>query len=224
MKCFCSTKLQKSNWSRQKILCLFSMLAALLISAVGQAMAQGDPIVIMQTTKGPIVIRVFAGMVPTTCQSFLDLVSRGYYNGKIFHRVENWVVQGGCPFGNGQGSFVDPATGQTRYLPLEINPNLHHNAAGVVAMARGSNRNSASCQFYILKKPMPQLDGQYAVFGGVVQGMNTVYNIGIGDRILEARIAGGPQRSSTSETEADSSSSSSSTEPPAGQTGGQSGF
>jgi peptidyl-prolyl cis-trans isomerase B (cyclophilin B) len=132
----------------------------------------------MQTTKGRIVIRVFRNMVPYTANNFLDLVSRGYYDGKSFHRVEGWVVQGGCPYGNGQGNYTDPDTGRERFLRLEINRNLNHNSAGVVAMARGEGSlDSASCQFYILKKPMSQLNGKYAVFGGVVDGLNNIYRI-----------------------------------------------
>lgn len=175
---------------------IISSCKALAVLAIGAASlapayAQNDPIVIMQTTKGRIVIRVFRNMVPYTANNFLDLVSRGYYDGKSFHRVEGWVVQGGCPYGNGQGNYTDPDTGRERFLRLEINRNLNHNSAGVVAMARGGNPDSASCQFYILKKPMSQLNGKYAVFGGVVDGLNNIYRISPGDRIISAQIAGG---------------------------------
>ncbi len=183
------------------ILTLKNILPALVIAttltlAVDQGLGQAqkaDPIVIMQTTKGTMAIRVYSGMVPTTAANFLDLVNRGFYDGKTFHRVETWCIQGGDPNGNGQGSFVDPSSGQARYVPLEINGRLSHSAAGVVAMARSQNRDSASCQFYILKKPMTQLDGQYAIFGGVVNGLNTIYGITRGDRIVHAEIvsAGG---------------------------------
>jgi len=153
------------------------------------AHAQGaDPIVLLQTSKGPIAIRVYRSMAPRTAANFLDLVSRGFYNGLTFHRIETWCIQGGDPNGNGSGDFIDPQTGQPRYLNLEISPMLHHNAAGVVAMARSQNPNSASCQFYITKAPMGQLDRQYAIFGGVVDGINTVYKIGRGDTIISAQI------------------------------------
>ncbi len=139
-------------------------------------------------------------MVPYTANNFLDLVSRGYYDGKSFHRVEGWVVQGGCPYGNGQGNYTDPDTGRERFIRLEINRNLNHNVPGVVAMARGQSPDSASCQFYILKKPMAQLNGKYAVFGGVVDGLNNIYRISPGDRIISAQIAGGQaQRASSQE-------------------------
>lgn len=168
---------------------LASLIFALLLLVLATPRAEaGDPVVLLSTTKGPIAIRVFAGMVPRTADNFLDLVSRGFYDNKTFHRVEGWLIQGGCPWGNGRGNFVDPESGETRFIPLEINRNLGHGQAGMVAMARSQNPNSASCQFYILKKGMPQLNGQYAVFGMVVGGMETVYRIGIGDRILSAHV------------------------------------
>lgn len=150
---------------------------------------QADPVVLLETTRGPIAIRVFRHIVPGTANNFLDLVDRGFYNGKIFHRVEGWLIQGGCPFGNGRGNYVDPDTGQVRYIPLETTPRLGHGQPGMVAMARGQNPNSASCQFYILKQAKPALNNQYAVFGMVVGGLQNVYNIGIGDRIVSARIS-----------------------------------
>jgi peptidyl-prolyl cis-trans isomerase B (cyclophilin B) len=169
----------------------FSLIAGLIASGVNSANAQGgDPIVSMQTTKGPITLRIFQSMVPTTSANFLDLVGRGFYNGLTFHRVETWCIQGGDPNGNGSGDFVDPQTGRPRYLNLEINRSLHHNV-GMLAMARSGNPNSASCQFYITKARQPSLDGQYAIFGQVVDGMNTVYAINVGDRIISASIGGG---------------------------------
>ncbi len=174
-------------------LCLSVLVAAFALTATGSKVGAqgGDPIVMLQTTKGPIVMRIYYGLVPTTAGSFLDLVNRGFYNGLTFHRVEGWVIQGGDPNGNGSGVFMDPNTGQPRYLRLESSPRLRHNAAGVVAMAHGKSPNSNSCQFYITKKPSPALDGQYSIFGGVLQGMETVYAIQPGDRILNAQIMGG---------------------------------
>lgn len=169
---------------------LLSLLTLFLAAPAGDSQGN-DPIVVLQTSKGPIAIRVYIGMVPNTSRNFLDLVSRGFYNGLGFHRVENWCVQGGDPRGNGTGSFVDPQTGRPRYLNLEINGNLHHNVPGVVAMARSDNPNSASCQFYITKAAVGFLDGKYAIFGGVIDGMRTVFNIRPGDRILSAQIVGG---------------------------------
>lgn len=168
-----------------------------------------DQFVRLDTTKGPIVLRIFYSIVPYTAGNFLDLVDSGFYSGLTFHRVENWVVQGGDPNGNGSGNATDANTGQPKFLRLEINSNLTHNQAGMVAMARSNDPNSASCQFYILKSPMPQLNGKYAVFGKVVGGMQNVYQIQRGDRILSATIleqnnnSGGQSSSGSSSSSAD---------------------
>lgn len=165
------------------------LLLGLLLGWLPQGQAQGaDHFVVLRTTKGPIVMRIYTSIVPYTARNFLDLVSRGFYDGLTFHRVEGWVIQGGDPEGNGSGDFVDPETGRPRYLKLQTDRRLTHNQAGMVAMARSSNPNSASCQFYILKRAMPQLNGQYAVFGKVVRGMEAVYAMRVGDRIVSANI------------------------------------
>lgn len=173
----------------------FAIFGLAWLLSIGGASAQGngneqrqDHYVTLQTTKGPILIRVFYSVLPRTAGNFLNLVDRNFYDGLTFHRVENWVVQGGDPQGNGTGSFIDPSTGAPRYIRLEIDRRLTHNYPGMVAMARSQDPNSASCQFYILKRPMPQLNGQYAVFGQVLQGMRTVQSLQIGDRIVSARI------------------------------------
>lgn len=159
---------------------------------------RSDPVVCLQTTKGPIYIQVYLSRAPYTSRNFLDLVNRGFYNGLSFHRVESWCVQGGDPNGNGTGNFVDPQTGAPRYIRRELGGGLSHRAPGVVAMARGKHPDSASCQFYITKRPMPGLDGQYAIFGYVVNGINSVYSIVPGDRIESASIVsnGGDSQSS----------------------------
>jgi peptidyl-prolyl cis-trans isomerase B (cyclophilin B) len=147
---------------------------------------QSDPVVTLQTSKGTIVMRLFRQHAPITVQAFLQMVRTGFYNGLIFHRVEpGFVVQGGCPNGNGTGDYIPPGQTVPRYLPLETSPYARHNAAGVVAMARKpNNRDSSSCQFYITLGPKQQLDNQYTVIGGVIQGIDVVQRIAIGDRIL----------------------------------------
>lgn len=177
---------------------------------VWQPSAEAEPVVQMNTTKGTIYIRVFTGGAPRTAHNFLDLVSRGFYNGKTFHRIETWCIQGGSP--GGSGVFVDPATGQPRFIPLETNRNLRHGSPGVVSMARMNDVNSGSCQFFITKKPSDFLNGKYAVFGTVVGGMDTVYNMRVGDAITSATImpeqpAAGSQTSSSGNTSRKSSRS-----------------
>lgn len=170
---------------------IFLALAMMLVQSTAEVRAQeADQVVILRTTRGDIAIRVFSSMVPLTAGNFLDLVNRHFYDGSVFHRVENGVIQGGDPTGSGTGKFVDPETGDSRHIRLETDRRLRHNQAGVVAMARGPNRNSASCQFYITKMPAPQWDGEYAVFGTVLKGMGTVHGIRRGDRIISARVYG----------------------------------
>ena len=186
------------------------------------ACLQGKATVLMSTSRGDITIEVDGDAAPLTAGNFVDLVRRGTYNGTLFHRVVRepvpFVVQGGDPQSSdrsvplsqlGTGSFVDPATGQARLIPLEIsfegedgprygrvstNPSelnklaLRHDR-GAVAMARSQAPNSASAQFYIALKPLPELDGRYAVFGRVSEGLEVVDAIRQGDRITKATLA-----------------------------------
>ncbi|CAN5402936.1 hypothetical protein BH11CYA1_BH11CYA1_04610 [soil metagenome] len=156
------------------------------LAAQGQQAEQNDPVVTMQTSKGTVIIRLFRQYAPITIKAYLQMVKSGFYNGLTFHRVEpGFVVQGGCPNGNGTGDYIPPGQTMPRYLPLETSPYARHNAAGVVAMARKpNNRDSSSCQFYITLAPKPQLDNQYTVIGGVIQGFDVVQRIAIGDRII----------------------------------------
>lgn len=186
--------MNRTNSTQKLSLKTFTWIAIVAISAMFLSTSTPvsgqyhDPVVELKTTKGNIYIRVYRGLVPRTSRNFIDLVNRGFYAGTIFHRIENWCVQGGSPNGNPNANFVDPQTGNIRFIPLEINRKLSHSSAGIVAMARNNNPNSASCQFYILKRPMRQLDGRYAIFGRVLQGLNVVQNIRRGDRILSAKI------------------------------------
>ena len=131
--------------------------------------------VTIDTARGQIVMEVCPDLMPVTVANFDKLVNQGFYNGLTFHRVEDWVIQGGDPKGDGTGG-----SGQT--IKLETNPQLK-NVRGAVAMARSSDPNSASSQFYILKSDASWLDGQYAVFGMVVQGMDVVDQIQKGDKM-----------------------------------------
>jgi len=121
---------------------------------------------------GAFKIELFADKAPTTVQNFLDLVQRGFYKDMIFHRVvAGFVVQTGDPTGTGRG-------GSEKTIKLEIHPDLKHNSAGIVGMARAQDPDSATSQFYITLAPTPQLDGRYAVFGRVIEGLDVVMAIG----------------------------------------------
>lgn len=134
----------------------------------------------IKTDKGVIKIALYPDLMPNTVKNFMELVSKGFYNGLTFHRVEDWVVQGGDPNGNGSG-------GSEKTIKLETNPKLK-NLRGFVAMARRpDNLDSATSQFYILKNDSPGLDGSYAVFGRVVSGMDIVDGMKIGDKMIEVK-------------------------------------
>jgi peptidyl-prolyl cis-trans isomerase B (cyclophilin B) len=151
-----------------------------------------DPLAVIETTKGTVTVRLFRQYAPRTVANFIDLAQKGFYNGLTWHRVvPGFVVQSGCPKGDGSGGYIDPQTGQRRTLPLELHQRLRHNAAGVVAMARfGADLNSASSQFYITLTPQPRLDNKYTVFGGVVSGMEAVQSITPQDKIVGVSLKG----------------------------------
>lgn len=154
--------------------------------STGKNQKMNEPIVSIETNKGTIVVQLFTKEAPVTAGNFLDLVKRGFYNGLTFHRYEpNFVIQGGDPEGTGTGGFVDPATGTERRIPLEVKANLKHDQAGMVAMARSSEPNSASSQFYITLAPASFLDMKYAVFGKVTQGLEVALQLRKGDQMLK---------------------------------------
>jgi cyclophilin family peptidyl-prolyl cis-trans isomerase len=145
---------------------------------------------IIETNQGSITIELYEDKTPITAGNFIDLIERGFYNGLKFHRFEpGFVIQGGDPRGNGTGGFVDPATGRERRIKLEVTPELKHGDAGAVAMARSSDPNSASCQFYITLGPAAFLDMNYAVFGRVTDGMDAVKQLRAGDSITKATLS-----------------------------------
>lgn len=145
---------------------------------------------IIETNKGPITIELYEDKAPITAGNFIDLIERGFYDGLTFHRYEpGFVIQGGCPRGNGTGGFEDKNTGRERRIKLEVTPELKHGEAGGVAMARSQDPNSASCQFYITLGPAAFLDMNYAVFGRVTDGMDAVKQLRKGDTMTSVKIA-----------------------------------
>ena len=112
---------------------------------------------------------------PKTCANFEKLVKEGFYNGLIFHRViEGFMIQGGDPTGTGMGGSREKIVGEFAINGYK-NPLSHKR--GVISMARSQNPNSASSQFFIVHADSTFLDGQYAAFGRVVAGMETVDEI-----------------------------------------------
>ena len=139
--------------------------------------------VITLEAGGEISIEFFPEEAPKTVENFVGLANKGFYNGLNFHRVvPDFVVQGGCPKGNGTG-------GPGYQIKAEFNKQKH--VRGAVAMARSQDPDSAGSQFYICYGPTPHLDGQYTVFGQVVSGMELVDRIKQGDRMTSVRIVEG---------------------------------
>ncbi len=140
----------------------------------------GEDIAVIETPKGKIKFKFFAKDAPNTVANFIKLANAGFYNGLTFHRYEpGFVIQGGCPNGNGTG-------GPGYNIKAEFNANKH--IAGTVAMARAAHPDSAGSQFYICLAPAPFLDGQYTVFGQVTEGMDTVMKIRAGDKMTKVYI------------------------------------
>ena len=137
-------------------------------------MAQ-NPIVTMETTAGVIKAELYPETAPNTVNNFLSLIQDGYYNGLIFHRVINgFMIQGGCPEGSGMGGPGYSIKGEFSENGFENN--LKH-TEGVLSMARSMMPDSAGSQFFIMHKTSPHLDGQYAAFGKVIEGMDVVNKI-----------------------------------------------
>jgi len=113
--------------------------------------------VVFETTKGKILLEMYSDIAPGHCRNIIGLTKIGYYNGIVFHRViKDFVVQVGCPLGNGTG-------GPGYKIEAEFNERLHE--AGILSMARTSDPNSAGSQFFICMGRVPHLDRQYTVFG-----------------------------------------------------------
>lgn len=138
-------------------------------------------VAVLDTTKGIIKFELYEKRAPITTANFIKLANNKFYDGLTFHRVvEDFVVQGGDPSGDGTG-------GSEETIKLEIHPELKH-VKGAVGMARSQNPDSATSQFYFALEDISQLDGGYAVFGIVTEGMSVVESIAIGDVMKTVRI------------------------------------
>ena len=128
----------------------------------------------MQNGK-QIKLELYPEIAPITVQNFIDLVNKGFYNGLCFHRViSGFMIQGGCPEGTGMGGPGYNIKGE--FLANGV-PNPLKHERGVISMARAYNPNSAGSQFFIMHQDAPHLDGQYAAFGKVVEGIEVVDEI-----------------------------------------------
>ena len=136
---------------------------------------------------GDIVLELFPDAAPNTVSSFVELAESGFYDGLCFHRViKGFMIQGGCPDGNGTGGPGFRIKGEFASNGFE-NPLRHER--GVISMARSGHPDSAGSQFFLMHKDSPHLDGGYAAFGKVVSGIDTVDQIACTDTDYNDRPA-----------------------------------
>ncbi|CRZ33653.1 peptidyl-prolyl cis-trans isomerase B (cyclophilin B) [Herbinix hemicellulosilytica] len=151
-----------------------------------------NPIVTIEMQNGDVIkIELYPDVAPNTVNNFISLINKGFYNGLTFHRViRGFMIQGGDPLGNGTGGPGYTIKGEFTYNNFENN--LKHKA-GVISMARTQRPDSAGSQFFIMHKDAPHLDGSYAAFGKVIEGMDVVNKIAetktdYNDKPLEPQI------------------------------------
>ena len=135
-----------------------------------------NPIVTITMENGDVIkAELYPQIAPNTVNNFISLVKKGFYDGLIFHRViKGFMIQGGCPLGNGTGTPGYSIKGE--FSNNGFTNQLKHEA-GVLSMARSMMPNSAGSQFFIMHKAAPHLDGSYAAFGKVIEGMDVVNKI-----------------------------------------------
>ena len=151
-----------------------------------------NPIVTITMENGDVMkAELYPEIAPNTVDNFISLVKKGFYDGLTFHRViKGFMIQGGCPNGTGTGGPGYTIKGEFKANGVD-NPIKH--TRGTLSMARASDPNSAGSQFFIMHKDAPYLDGSYAAFGHVVDGIEVVDKIastrtGANDRPLERVI------------------------------------
>ena len=135
-----------------------------------------NPIVRITMDSGKVIrLELYPETAPITVENFLDLVKKGFYNGLTFHRIiSGFMIQGGDPDGNGMGGPGYSIRGEFKSNGVD-NPLKHEKV--VISMARSMDPNSAGSQFFIMHEAAPHLDGQYAAFGKVIEGLDVVDEI-----------------------------------------------
>ena len=135
-----------------------------------------NPVVTITRENGDVIkAELYPEVAPNTVNNFISLVKKGYYDGLIFHRViRGFMIQGGCPQGTGMGGPGYSIKGE--FSQNGVKNDLKH-TEGVLSMARSMMPNSAGSQFFIMHKDAPHLDGAYAAFGKVTEGLNIVDKI-----------------------------------------------
>ena len=186
MKATCYSLAQLTSQNLRHKSPIFLLLFLTLIGCAlpfGQQLTPEEQVAVVTTDKGTVVLEFYPDAAHVAVDNFIKLVNQKFYDGLTFHRrVDEFVVQGGCPKGDGSGgpgwTIIDEYT----------NPNQRPHVRGTVAMARSEIPNSSGSQFYICFKPQPHLDGNYTTFGGVIQGMDVVDRLEIGDVMTKIQL------------------------------------
>ena len=147
-----------------------------ILLALERGIIMANPIVTITMENGDVMkAELYPEIAPNTVKNFVSLVNKGYYNGLIFHRViKGFMIQGGCPEGTGMGGPGYSIKGE--FSGNGFTNDLKH-TKGVLSMARSMMPNSAGSQFFIMHETSPHLDGQYAAFGKVTEGLDVVDKI-----------------------------------------------
>ena len=167
----------------KKWIILLTLFAAVLIGCTGcggeaeENMFSGETIMVQieMENGGIIKLELYPEIAPITCENFVKLAKEGFYDGLIFHRViSGFMIQGGDPTGTGMGGSDENIKGE--FAVNGVKNSLSHKR-GVISMARSRSYDSASSQFFICHADATYLDGQYAAFGKVIEGMDVVDEI-----------------------------------------------
>ena len=168
------------------------MVATLVLGASVERRAGSSPALgtkntnmkaVIKTSKGDMTVEFFTEDAPKTVQNFIDLSNKGFYNGLKFHRViPNFMIQGGCPNGNGAG-------GPGYTIPCELDGNNQYHDRGVLSMAH-AGRNTGGSQFFIChnRQNTQHLDRNHTCFGKVIEGLEVIDSIQQGDKINSIEI------------------------------------
>jgi len=159
---------------------------------VKERFSMANPIITITMENGDVMkAELYPEIAPNTVNNFISLVTKGFYNGRIFHRViPGFMIQGGCPDGTGMGGPGYSIKGE--FAQNGFANDLKH-TPGVLSMARAMHPDSAGSQFFIMHKTSPHLDGSYAAFGKVTEGLEVVDKIAntptdFRDRPLEDQV------------------------------------
>ncbi|UCH90265.1 MAG: peptidylprolyl isomerase [Thermoplasmata archaeon] len=143
---------------------------------------------VLDTNWGVIKFELYTELAPITTDNFIKLADEKFYDGIKFHRIiDDFVIQTGDPNTRNDNPYDDGSGGSDQTIPLEIHPDLTH-IDGAVGMARSAEEDSASSQFYICDGPQHGLDGDYAVFGITVEGMDVVRDIASAETYPDYRV------------------------------------